>query len=148
MGRLIKKKDLPEVPLALSIGDRALFAAVEREELKARLLDELKPGLIAVATRLAEAIVEDAIAERPDLLHHKYQKALSTVADLAPGTIRVHPEGAARTGIAALSARAGFELVTDDTLHPADCIIQTGEVTVDATVETALYHFQRLVETR
>jgi flagellar biosynthesis/type III secretory pathway protein FliH len=148
MGRLIKKKDLPEVPLALSMGDRALFATMEREEMKARLLEELKPGLIAVATKLAEAIVDDAIEERPDRLHRKYQKALSTVADLAPGTIRVHPEGAARTGIAALSVRAGFELVMDETLHPADCIIQSGEVTVDATVETALYHFQRLVEPR
>jgi flagellar biosynthesis/type III secretory pathway protein FliH len=147
MGRLIKKKELPEVPLALSVGDRALFATMEQEEMKARLLDELKPGLIAVATKLAEAIVEDAIVQRPDLLHRKYQRALSTVAELAPGTVRVHPEGAAHTGIAALSARAGFELVLDETLHPADCIIQSGEVTVDATMATALYHFQRLVET-
>jgi flagellar biosynthesis/type III secretory pathway protein FliH len=146
MGRLIKKHALPETPLSLSLGNRDLFSAISHEEAKKRLLEELKPGLMDVATKLATAIVQDTVAQDPNVLEARYHKALSTVTELSPGTVRVHPEGAAHTEIDTLSERAGFRLIADDTLHPADCIICAGDVTVDATVETALYHFKRLFE--
>ena len=143
MGRLIQKRHLPETPLSLTQGDRAIYNAMMTQMTRSQLTNDVKPGLMKVALKMAEAIVGDTIQSDPAILERKYLHALSQVAGLAPGVIRLHPEGESHTTVSEAAANAGFSIELDDTLHPGDCIIETADVKVDATVSTALYHFKK-----
>ncbi|MBN2530595.1 MAG: hypothetical protein JXR76_29680 [Deltaproteobacteria bacterium] len=145
MGRLIKKSELKQVPLSLSKGDRGLFNALDAQHRKTRIVDETRAGLIEAAMLLAMKIVSHTITLSPSIMEKKYREAILEVASLAPGIIRIHPQGAAHTNIESLATEAGFQLQTDSQLHPADCIIETADVTLTATVDSAVYHFKKLL---
>ena len=146
MGRVIKKEDLRDVPLSVTRGDRELLVVLGQQYWKTRYVENVKSGLMEVAVKMAEQIVGDIVDASPETLQKKYADALSEVAVLAPGTIRLHSAGAARAEIRELAARFGFTVTVDDTLNKADCIVETEDVTLDATTETALYHFRKILQ--
>jgi len=119
---------------------RSAVAALGRAAEEVRgLLEELATRIEAQATDLAwqltEVIVgrEVSAAATADVV----RRVLRVLPAGAVARVRLHPDHADADTVADLAAR-GVEIVTDDTLGPADALVEAHGAVVDLRIEEAL----------
>jgi len=121
----------------------------------ARAAVRLEAAVAQVAARLEAHVTEVAVALTETLLGHELAVAESPGVDavrralaLAPGEpvvrVRVCPEDAAASGLAAITA--GAVVVADPALRRGDAVVETTESVLDATVSGAMARVREVLQ--
>lgn len=126
----------------------ATAAAAEAEQ--ERLLTETEPQLVDLALAIARKVVGAELASRPELVAEVVARAIDEARGSGHHVIRLHPSDAALVSRflpqAAIDAGGReWEVRSDDSLEPGDCIIETAFGVVDARVETQFHEFEVLL---
>lgn len=119
----------------------AINAAAGRlEPLEKQLVQESEAELVRLALAVAAAVLRRAAATEPAWMDALVKRALLLVPDRRAIAIRLHPRDAAslRERVGALTARIPglerLEVVSDDTLAPGACILQSQGSRFDASL--------------
>jgi len=115
-----------------------------------RLREASAPTVIALALKMAEQIVGRAVTLAPDVMADIVGAALAACRPRGDWVrVRVHPDDAAavtarRDALAARAPRgAALEVVADESVGRAGCVIETAFGRVDARLETQLAALER-----
>ena len=137
-----------EAGRAEGMAEATVALATARTE-AARLAEAAGPAAIALATKMAEKIVGRAVALAPETMADIAAEALAACRPGA-GTVRlrVHPDDLAavearREALATRAPAAALEIVADEAIGRAGCVIETPQGRVDARLETQLAALER-----
>lgn len=103
--------------------------------LQHRMADEV----VGLAVAIARRIVGAAIAIKPDHVTPVVVEALRTLADeQSHPVVRLHPDDAAllAESLEPLLAARGATLLSDASVSPGGCLVDTPRASVDATLQT------------
>jgi flagellar biosynthesis/type III secretory pathway protein FliH len=137
-----------EAGRAEGMAEAAVTLAAARTE-AARLTEAAAPAAITLATKMAERIVGHAVALAPETMADIAAEALGACRPGAGAVrVRVHPDDLAavearRDALAARAPAAALEIVADETIGRAGCVIETPQGRVDARLETQLAALER-----
>ncbi len=123
----------------------ALNAAAEAiTRARQAFLDSLEPQVVALATIIAERVLQREVRTDPELIHAVARRALAKIADRQAVTARVNPadmEALRLHKIALLEDFEGVEELTieaDESVNPGGCVIESRLMQADARLETLL----------
>ena len=123
---------------------------VEARAQAERLREASTPTAIALAVKMAEQIVGRAVTLAPEVMADIAGAALAACRPRGDWVrVRVHPDDAAavtarRDALAARAPRgAALEIVADEAVGRAGCVIETAVCRVDARLETQLAALER-----
>jgi flagellar biosynthesis/type III secretory pathway protein FliH len=118
-----------------------------------RLLAEARPVALAVAGKMAERIVGRAVELDAGVMAEIAGEALAACRPRAGAVrLRVHPEDLAAVGrrraalLARLAEGAALEVIADEAVGRAGCVVDTPVGRVDARLETQLAALERALE--
>jgi len=151
MGRLLRASDTGDIigrAVPLEHVNRRLQELVEAQALKTRFINDAREGLLALSLKIAKKIVETAVDTDSKTVDTIYLQAVNRVKELAPGTVRVSPLKMPSEQLQQKIKEIGFEIVKDAALAEGDCMVEASGVTVDARLETAVYHFKRVLDVK
>lgn len=124
------------------------LARMQQQILDARqaFLDRIlasEPKIFETALGIAERIVRQKIQADPNVVREVVREAVAQIRENHPLRIRVHPADIARLDeFKKLSPDAFRDLqatfLSDETLQPGDCVVETGLEFIDATVSKKL----------
>lgn len=120
-----------------SAKDATAAKLLELEAARQRDVAELRSRTTALALEIVRRVAGDVAPA--DWLAAQACRAAEDLMDQAPLNLRVHPDHA--VGVRerlALSAPLFVDVLADDTLDPADCIIDSRVGSVDASLESQL----------
>jgi type III secretion system HrpE/YscL family protein len=120
---------------------------------QARLQDEARPQLVALALRVAEKILRRRLDMQPDAVLPMVEEALAAARGHGGGAIvlRAHPDDAAALNDLRARLRLqgprweSVEVVADAEMRRGGCRVETGYGTIDASVETQLRAIEQLL---
>ncbi len=123
----------------------ALKAAAEAlVRARQAFLDSLEPQVVALATVIAERVLQREVRTDAELIHATARRALAKIADRQAVTARVHPadlEALRLHKITLLEDFEGVEELTieaDESVNPGGCVIESRLMQADARLETLL----------
>lgn len=130
------------------------LAAVQEELRKdyRRLEAELLPQVTSMAAAIVHRMLGDFVAEKPEVMAHVVQQALTALSERGAVTVRVHPslcdvvERERDVIIRTYEKVDDLAVVADTTIAPGGCIIEAEFVSIDATVDVALAHVRTAVQ--
>ena len=126
----------------------ATMLAAERADLAARLESQL----IALATQMAERILNAELSVNPELLAEIVKNAFRSLGEANQVTVRVHPKDLAILQERAqevaqqLASSASLTLRPDDSLMRGDCLIDSDIGSLDAKLSTQLETLKQQLE--
>jgi flagellar assembly protein FliH len=139
MGRVIRAAELSSKPEPLGQEGRTAVARTMAARDEAAELERVaRDRIVELALAIAGRIVGESVAADPGLLDRIYERALARIGELAPVSIRVHPDDRTRSAIDTLAATRGVDVVDDPSVGRAGCRVEACGVEVDATLEAAL----------
>ena len=148
MGYVIRRDALAAKPVRLR-DEAARRAALAIDEAGAgERLSGDKKRIADLASHMAERIVGEALARRPELLDALYDRALAEVGALRPGRIRVHPEDRRRSDVAARAAALGLEVADDESVGRGGCVVEAQGASSDHSLDSVLEALRAAVEGR
>jgi flagellar assembly protein FliH/type III secretion protein L len=130
----------------------ALLVAARAEA--ERLLAAARPAALAIAAKMAEKIVGRAVALDAGVMAEIAAEALAACRTRAGSSVRlrVHPddlaavEGRQAALLARLADGAALEVVGDEAVGRAGCVVETPVGRVDARLETQLAALERALQ--
>src|SRR5262249_49744770 len=137
MGRVVKAQEL-----AVAVGAPALLVATFAEA--ERVLAAAGPAAAVLAAKMAERIVGRAGALDPSVMAEIAGEALAACRPRGRVGLRAHPDDLAALEarcealLARLPAGTTLELVPDETVGRAGCIVETSVGRVDARLEAQI----------
>ena len=118
-------------------GQRLAALGTQLEEAMANIDQQMAEDLLGLALDVAQQVVRQAIAVKPELVLGVLREALVQLPQ-THAMIHLHPEDASltRSYLGEQLAHAGHRIVEDPRLGRGDCIIESGSSQVDASVAT------------
>jgi len=140
------------VQIAERLTDEKLGTTLPALEQAARLLAEERDRWMseweALAIRLGAAIAGKILGQELNVRPEQSRGMLTNVLKLAAGLprirLRLNPDDLERLGdhaeqtVRSMAACGETELVSDESITPGGCVIETGHGVIDATIETQL----------
>ncbi len=105
----------------------------------ASLQQSLANDVTELAVEIARSAVGATLRIRGDVIGPVVAEALTAIVEEhGKPVVRLHPDDLARVGdrLGALLAARDVELVSDPSLLPGGCVVDTARASVDATVQT------------
>ena len=128
---------------------RRLEAAVQRLKLEAaRLADQARADALEIGFQVARRILEQELTTSPEPLFALVRSAVRRLGDARRLVIRLNPADAARLDTSDGRQKLGLslmqvELVSDPSLEPGDCVVESDQATVDGRLSTRLDEVRR-----
>jgi len=123
----------------------SLHAAAEAMQAARRdFLDGLEPQAAALATLIAERVLQREVRTDPDLILATARRALEQIADRQQMRLRVNPADLAALREHEVTLLEGFEagvelhIEADDAVAPGDCLVDSQRMHVEARMERML----------
>jgi len=119
-------------------------------EAKAQLLANLEPEVVDLVLAVTRKILGDEIATNRDAILGVVRGAMAQISESGPFRLRLHPADAKRLAAAwgtdGNEKEGRWELVPDERIDRAGCIIEIGAGTIDARPETQLARVREAFE--
>ncbi len=119
-------------------------AAARLHTLEAEFRARVSETIVSLALAVAERICRAEIAHDPAVILRAVQEAVGLLPEPGDVVVRVHPEQLAmlqehRAGGPGTGGIAtGLRFLSDPTVDPGDCLVETPDCLVDATLATQL----------
>jgi flagellar biosynthesis/type III secretory pathway protein FliH len=140
LGKVIKAAAMATRPEVLGReGERAIAQVLGARAAADEITGRARQQVIDLALSMADKIVGEAVTLDPTLLDRIYERALREIGPLLPVAIRVHPDDRGGSAIDRLARDHGLEVVDDPAVGRGGCRLEAQGVTVDATLEAALF---------
>jgi flagellar assembly protein FliH len=126
----------------------ATMLAAERAD----LASHFESQLIALATQMAERILNVELSVKPELLSEIVKNAFRSLGEAKQVTVRVHPKDLALLKERAqeiaqhLASSAVLDIRPDDTLGRGDCLVDSDIGSLDARLHTQLETLKQQLE--
>ncbi len=127
-----------------------MLASVQRE--RAEFFDRIEPELVRLSVTIAEKVISQELAVRPDVVVDIVRGAMKRLRDREQVRISVNPgdleqvRGARDDLISAVDGVRKLEIVEDRRVSPGGCVIESPNGTLDARIETQLNEIVAAVE--
>jgi type III secretion system HrpE/YscL family protein len=129
--------------------EEALAKLGEIEEDVQKTFEGLEPKLVMLSVKVAEKIIGQELATRPDTIAAIVAQALKTVRHQREVNVRVHPSHAAaleahkKTLLGVLSRARDVVIRPDPSIREGGCVIETELGILDADLRTQLEILER-----